>query len=279
MIPWYSWLLAVLILIALVVLILKSNEDKDKKEQQKAKKFIRSLPTDNWYRVGDALTRSETKGKGYSLAMNKDGKLRKNDIAQYGRDHYPGSLLAYMVDTMDDSTFLDSFNDFMSKKGPDEESLRNCAVLHLRLGDKLTRNKAGSDIKYNLPEVEVLNQMIFPFLKQNEITELKIICGLGVPNKGEKWFDPTVEYLTKVLSEAKKQNVKTELVNGAADEDLALLSKAPFVILTSGGYAMPSVAYRNKNFKTYVLINNPQKAEFFQRYMQDSKGKVVNLTA
>ena len=118
MIPWYSWLLAVLIVIALIVLIiskftlliiliialaaffyvsLKSNEDNDKKdEQQKAKKFIRSLPTDNWYRVGDALTRSETrdgpkaiknqKGKGYSLAMNKDGRLRKNEIAQYGRD-------------------------------------------------------------------------------------------------------------------------------------------------------------------------------------------------
>ena len=306
---WYSWFLAALLLLFLILLIVSKfvllivaivaiaamfavslviNDESDRgneedtygiKEEQSASQFINSLSSSNWYRIGDSLTEKKST-EGYKLAIGKDGKFNVNEVAQYCHDNYPGTLLAYMVDQKDNKTFLDSYNEFIDKVGPKEDSLKNVAVLHLRLGDKITEDKLGGSLKFKLPEVESLNALVFPFLKENNIRELRIICGLGAPKGNEKkenWSGSSIDYMEAVLKEAKKQKVKTVLVKGSPDEDLALLSKAPVVILTSGGYAMPSVAYRNKHFKTYVLINNPEKAKFFERYLQDSRGKVIDL--
>lgn len=252
----------------------------------KASMYINSLKTKNAYRIGDSLSTTDfNKRKGgphkSELAFDKNGKFIPNELALETSRDYPGTLIEYMVKNKENASFSRLFTEYLKDLGPSEAELEKTAVLHLRLGDKVTRDRPNEkkyydQVRYSLPDVDTLNAAIFPLLKDMGIEELKIICGLGTPSKEEESLEPSIRYLERVLIEAEKRGVRVDLVKGSPDEDLALLSKAPVSIFTSGGFGLPAVVYENKGHKTFVVGNNA-KAKFIQKYLDPRKTSVVVL--
>lgn len=281
-----SLLLSILLLLATVFIVWHIIEFPKKLDNEKyriAESYIGkldfeptlSLKTKFAYRVGDSLVSGTKKvegGEEHAVGdpkpycaekggpnIDKNYHFVENYLVKVLAKKYPESLLGYMSKNKD-KDFYENFTEFFKNKGPATEELKDTAVIHLRLGDKLVLDDKDKTKKINaffdLPSAKDIAKKVFPILKRRGIKKLWILIGIGNPYPWHQWSILSANYLAEVLMYAEKANFEVILDQGKPDEDLALLCKAPVVVMTSGGYAVPAAAYNlGKKNRTFITMN------------------------
>lgn len=226
------------------------------------------------YRVGDSLVSGTKKvegggdnavgdpkphcaGKG-GLNIDKNYHFVENKVVKDLAEKHPESLLAYISKNKDRNDFYENFTQFFKNKGPGDEELKDTAVIHLRLGDKLVLDDKTKKINafYDLPYTKDISKKVFPILRKRGIKKLRILIGIGNPYPWHQWSILSANYLSELLMYAEQSNFEIILDQGAPDEDLALLCKARVVVMTSGGYAVPAAAYNlGKKNRIFITMN------------------------
>ena len=274
--------LIILLLSAVVLTVLHIIEfpiKLDNEDYKIAETYIRNLPFEpsiklNYrtaYRVGDSLVSGAKKveggaghavgdpkphcaGKG-GLNIDKNYHFVENKVVKSLVGGHNGSLLSYICKNKDKNDFYENFTEFFKNKGPGTEELKDTAVIHLRLGDKLVAAKKTGAF-YDLPFPVDIEKRVFPILKERGVKKLRVLIGIGYPFPWHQWSISSSNYLSDLMVRAEKANFEVILKQGSPDEDLALLCKAPFVVMTSGGYAVPAAAYNiGKKNKTFITMN------------------------